>query len=348
MSTETPLEQQEAASNENVPTNLERDQFGTTSGHVDLNAGSAPDPEPKQQEDTGLSDAVKREAMSSYGFQEGDLEGYDDAQLQGMMSQIDRRAMDMMRMQQYQQQQPQQPNMHPPFGGLQGGQPGLPVGQPQAAFPPMAPGMPQQPQMPMPQQQQQGMFDVRQMLKTMKDDQGQPINVDEYDPALLNAMNAMSAYHMQQMQQAMMQQHATAEDQYFNNWFDAKLGQLGEDYEPVFGKGDINQIAPMSQEWRARESLQNTYVQLEQMYPHLSGDELFARALRMEQPNVSTKAQKKQLSNQLKDRSKQTIGKPTGRKTKARMNQQEVNPEIGVAQGTVDAVQDYINKTIGA
>ena len=130
--------------------------------------------------------------------------------------------------------------------------------------------------------------------------------------------------------------------QQFESWFDDQISKLGEDFESVFGSGQIDELSDLSPAYRNRIDLFDMTQALQQVYPGIRSEDAFQRALRARFPEVVTKASNRQLSAKLKERSKSTIGKPSGRQslTSADSN---INPEVGVSQSMVNKLQSQLD-----
>lgn len=231
---------------------------------------------------------------------------------------------------QWQQQAWQQPQMPPPGWNQQ---PQMP---PQ--MPPQFPGQGWQQQPP-------------QQLQPFKIDLD-----DTYDEGLVQQLNRMHEHynaqfqHLQQSLQSAMNSVQSFEQQQhadFSRWFDRKITELGDDEGSVYGKGPIERLAESAPELQARIQAYQTYLdylQFQGLPTNTKDDELLARAVRMTRgPSI----QQKQLSDQLKSRSKGTIGRPSQSKRTA----SEVaarDPFTGLSVDTVNNVQSMIDGMLGS
>lgn len=293
------------------------------------------EPQASEEESPGISDSLAEEAKT-YGFSDEDLGSYDEETLTKVMAAIDRRALSMLSGRQQDPGQQQSFQSSDPTGRQQGNPPGAPMpwqGTPGGPLPAQQPG------------QQPGQHPQSFELK---------IKEEDWDPELVKTLKDMHQHYesqisnlnqsLQQSQIWYQQQQAAIESQQaaqYTAWFDAKISELGDDFSAVFGKGDYSNLRHGSSELGNRIRLSETINQLATLYPQAQDDELFRRALRMEFGEVQSQLKTKQLSEQLKARSKQTIGRPSSKKTSPISD--EVDLETGFQKSLIDEIQKEID-----
>ena len=291
----------------------------------------------QDDDDSGGGDSLDEATLAEakqYGIDPESIKGLPADQVSSIFAAIDRRATEMASRRGQQQQPPQQV----PYGGMVQG---MPPGMPPSAWPQWngVPGAPFQQQMPQhPQGQQPPQQFQPYELKLDK---------NNWDPELLSAVEGMNKHYQDQFQQ--VQQSLQAQQMWYQQqmgqlqqqqshqysaWFDAKISELGDEYTSVFGRGGYDTLREGSAEKANRLALNDAIDQLAQISPHATDDELFVRAMRMQFGHIQSQIQRQKLSDQIKSRSKQTVGRP-GVKPKGKSKQ--VDPESGVA---VDDIND--------
>lgn len=283
-------------------------------GNPTPDLSSAAPQTPDEPEEAGISESLLNTAKS-VGFDDDDLDGLDEARIERMIAALDRRSVDAVRRLQ---------QSHPTQVGVTGAAPAGP--QPPVGAQPFM----------QPQQQQQP----------------QPFKIeldDSYDDKLVATLKSMDSHYQQQIAQMQymlnqtlqsQQQFATVQEDPTTRWFDGQLSGLGEEYQSVFGKGTINDIREGSAEDRNRSELFQTYDALKRANPTARDEELFQRALRASFGHVRDAASKKQLQQAAKNRSAQSIGRPSGRKSPANLDK---HPMTGTSVSTIEAVQRLID-----
>lgn len=172
---------------------------------------------------------------------------------------------------------------------------------------------------------------------------------DEYDAGIVKPMRAMYD-RLEQMQtalQAYEQMAYAQQSDSFTRWFDGAISELGEEFLPVFGKGTINDLNPSSSEYRNRGTAENAFIQFREIDAHSSDDALLRRAVAAAFPEVQQQAAQKKLAQELKQRQRQTIGRPAGRKSTP-TDADDRDPLTGISRKTVEKLQEKINKMTGA
>lgn len=170
---------------------------------------------------------------------------------------------------------------------------------------------------------------------------------DTYDDHLVEQLQQMNEFYAAQiealtssLQQTGAPVSLTGDN--LSRWFDAKVSELGDGYDSVFGKGGIDRFAESSNEVRNRVELFRSFNALKTAYPQAKDEDLFERAMRSSFSWVSETQQKKAIADKAKSRAKTTIGRPSGR---ASANL-ERDPETGLSIRTVDAIQAAINSKL--
>jgi hypothetical protein len=269
-----------------------------------LNKSSRGGDAPEPEEDSGVDESLLNTAKD-LGFDDDDLAGLDAARIERMVAAVDRRAVAAIS----KMQSPMQVGM---------------MGQAPAGLQPPA-GAPTQPQQP----------------PGFKID----LSPDEYDDKLVATLQQMNEYWQQQFANLSLQQQqqlATVGDDSDTRWFDDQFSGLGEEYASVFGNGRIEQLREGSAEEKNRFELFQTYNALRQIHPQTPDDVLFQRALRASFGHVAEDQAKKKLVQAAKQRSKTTIGRPSGRQSPSL----ERDPQTGLSTNTIDAVQRAINSRL--
>lgn len=299
--------------------------------------------EPDQPEAAKPEPAVNDKLLaraSEYGFTSDDIEGLGD-KLESALDRIEAKSFERYRAFKEQQiprdvppqgwQQPVQPPVQ-----QQGTMPTWPVNQ-TTPWQANQVGTPQQ-QAPVPQP-----FEIK-------------LDPSEYDEVLVDTLQKMNQHYQQQMAQvtaSLQQQEAfvynqlsAAEEQVrheTSTWFDRSVSELGDDFEPVFGKGRYEQLPQGSQQIQMREQVWRDYVEfLEWKGLPLTtrDDELLSRLVRTRVGSVPT-IQQKQLSEQLKRGASRTIGRPAGRRSEI---DSVINPETGLPQSDLDELQRMLDE----
>lgn len=305
---------------------------------VDIeNLQPAPAPEPKAPEPR-ITDEL-RERATTYGFSDEELEGLPPDQLETMVDRIEAKA--FSRFTQLRQNAPWQENAPPqqsPLFPQQGAPPAWQEHQSHGWQPAQVGGPPQQNQAP----------------------QGEPFKIDlsadEYDEGLIKTLQKMNDHYQQQVAQItaslqaqeqfvytqMSQAQMQAHDEH-TRWFDSKISELGDDFQPVFGQGSIESLPQGSEQVRQRQQAYEqylAYLEFQGLPLTTKNDELLARFVRL---NIGShpSIQQKQLSERLKKGASKTIGRPSSRRHS--LQDKEVNPETGIPQGDIDELQRFIN-----
>lgn len=179
------------------------------------------------------------------------------------------------------------------------------------------------------------------------------LDTNIYDPGLVDVLNQMNEHYqntINQMQQALQDTHASVsayeEQQHaeFSAWFDRALTGLGDEFATVFGRGSINQLFEGSPEAQARlQAYQaySDYLRFTNQPPNTRDDAALSRVVRMTRGGPSD--YQKQLSNQIRQRGKQTIGKPTSTRRNDSEDSQR-DPLTGVSRSTVNDIQRMIDE----
>jgi hypothetical protein len=181
--------------------------------------------------------------------------------------------------------------------------------------------------------------------RTASPTSGFELDLDEtYDDHLVEQLQAMNQFYAQQLASltsALQQTGAPVSltGDALSAWFDAKVSDLGDGYDSVFGRGGIDRYGEASNEVRNRVELFRSFNALRQAYPGSKDEELFDRAMRSSFGWAQDAVQNKSLGNKAKARAKSTIGRPSGRMTP----NLERDPETGLSVRTIDAVQAAID-----
>lgn len=152
---------------------------------------------------------------------------------------------------------------------------------------------------------------------------------------------------MRQMFQGFVQTQEQKQAASTTAWIDKQLSDLGDD---VFGNGSINQLGPYSPAAQARERFVSEYVAFCDMNgvdPHDCNADIFNRVLRINGMTTEASSNQKKLSDRLKQRSKQTIGRPATRRGKTAAEKQ-IHPEAGIPMGDVNTLQDDIDRMLAS
>jgi hypothetical protein len=256
-------------------------------------------PEPEPEEPA--VDESLLNAAKDLGFDDDDLDGLDPARIESMIAAVDRRA--VAALSKFQPSHPMQVGM---TGQAPAGQQQPPAGAPVAP-------------------------------QAFKID----LDPNEYDDKLVSTLKGMQEFFQSQLNLALQQQQqsATVEDDSTTRWFDAQISGLGEDYASAFGKGTIYDLREGGTEEKNRVELFQTFAALKQIHPQTSDDVLFQRALRASFGHVAESASRKKLAQAARQRSKSTIGRPSGRQSQPA----ERDPQTGISTRTIDTIQAAIN-----
>jgi len=150
------------------------------------------------------------------------------------------------------------------------------------------------------------------------------LDPEMYDPGVIGAINKVGdtllAENKQLKQQlagitGKFQADEVAET---TKWFDNKLAELGEDFEPVFGKGAFNDVRKESAEFKNRAALDTEMTALRAGYaavgkPLPSKDRIFEMALNNLHKDKLKQAELKPTILKLKTRAGQTISRSTSK-----------------------------------
>lgn len=317
-----------------VMTNLDADNFGNISNPLSQQMSPPPEPKSKASIDpepvstTELPEELVTQAKS-YGFSDEDLKEMSPTALRRSLSAIDRRAMEVIERQVTQYtQSPGSPAPRTPANPWAGAGV-MPAFSPPLAAPP-APSLGETMQV--------QPFEVK-------------LSTDEYDDKVVETLKGMSEHYAKQLAQLQQQttqfaaqQQALQQQQQQDQlaaWFDAKVAELGDDYESVLGAGTIDRLGPMSGAVNARLSAFETFARYLQYMPVTGLDDAFSRTIRDHFPAIESGRAAKSVSEQLRKRSSQTIGRPTTRR--GNQADAEVDPVLGVSRSTVDRVQNMID-----
>ena len=227
--------------------------------------------------------------------------------------------------------------------------------------------VPQNAQLPTPPWDQQPRNDAGQWQQGQAPPQQMPANQGEQTPELPefnikldpedygeDIVKAFSGVqdHMKQMQEFYQgkldnmnqilenQQREVQEraDREVFTWFDKKVNELGD--ESVFGNGPIDKLFQGSPQFAKRQELFSKYEQALDFLGHGYGTHEDAMRLAMESITGSSIQKKQELSKTVRQRSKQTIGKPSGRKRSAGSSfEDEVDAMSGHPARIMDATE---------
>lgn len=287
---------------------------------------SQPSPPPEgDSQESGISDEILSRAKG-LGFSEDDLQGLSSDQAGAIIDRAESAAFqrfrslqgqsgqfDTMQMPWQQQQQPQQP-VAPPrdqFGRF------ISPGQPPQFQQQPPPQQPQRFQLPNPDD-----LDESNIVGTFK-------QMQEYYDSQLSQMN--NVLQQQQEQYRLWEEQQQAD---YSAWFDRSLSGVGDG--SVFGKGDYNSIS--EQEYFARQQAYRdyqAYLQFNGLPPNTRNDELLARVVQLTRGGGQSDVRKK-ISDELKDRGKKVIGRPSAKKPS--LDDSNRDPMTGVSQSTIDLV----------
>ena len=292
-------------------------------------AGDAPPAEDRDDgpdetpDEGGLSEELTRRA-GELGFSPEELAELPAGSVERIINRAEAAAFQRFRQMEQQQDPYQQQPVRGPDGRF------LP---PQEAPPQQ---FQQQYQQPGPPQQPQG-FEI-------------DLDADEYDEKLIKTMRAMKDHYDAQLNQLNSSLQATQQqsmlweqqqEQEFAAWFDDNLSELGDG--SVFGKGSYQTIPQYSEQFNNRARAWDeyrAYLRYQGLPEATRNDELLRRVVGFND-KAGVSAYQKQLSDQLKQNGKQTIGRPSRRKTN--LDDSSRNSETGLSNATIDAVQRKID-----
>jgi len=163
--------------------------------------------------------------------------------------------------------------------------------------------------------------------------------VTDYYKTQLDSLNAIV--------QSQVEEAENTRHREITSWFDKSLSGLGD---AAFGNGSLEDLNPASQEYMQRVKLFDTYQEMFQFrFPNdnvRQDDELLRQVLRWQGLSSEPSKKQKQLSDSVRKRSRQTIGRPSGRKRNGPASD-EVDPQSGHSVNMVENMQRRIAEMTG-
>ena len=151
--------------------------------------------------------------------------------------------------------------------------------------------------------------------ETKPEDEIPDLNPDSYDPELVEAWDKMKGQlkDLTEQNAQLVQVNGRRQFDEFLGWFDQRIGQLGESYEDVFGKGASGGLATDSQEYKSRDRLIEVMEGLSPVYGDKGREELFQRALKAEHGDRADENARKKIAGKLGKRQTQLTNRARNR-----------------------------------
>lgn len=150
------------------------------------------------------------------------------------------------------------------------------------------------------------------------------LDEDEFDPKLISAVKGM-ADEINRLRKEQFEQKKTGQgsqeaaqaraDMEFVQTFDTMIAELGDAYAPLLGKGTIDTLDPDSPQMKAREDVVDQMnatnaSRMRRGEKPLDGKVAFQRAVAAVFPDKTNNIARHDLSDKVKKRGKQIIGRP--------------------------------------
>lgn len=147
-----------------------------------------------------------------------------------------------------------------------------------------------------------------------------PEELEQIDPVLVRSMQTMEGVinRLQSTVKGLKSERDQQEFREFEGWFDRQLGELGDEYVGVFGKGTRAELKQETQEfqnrakvWKAMSTIVAGIAGRKEKMP--SREELFEQALHMALGSKVAEITTKRIGNSVSKRGKQFLNRPTAR-----------------------------------
>jgi hypothetical protein len=103
--------------------------------------------------------------------------------------------------------------------------------------------------------------------------------------------------------------------------FDRAIGELGDGYQGIFGRGRVTELDPNSPQYRNRDAIWHSHIalernRLERNLPPIPVKDLVHRAVLAEFPQEFQASTRQEVTDKVARRQKQFVSRPKGRKAK--------------------------------